>query len=91
MPTAKLMSALQKLTQTEMAESAGISEHQRNQALRVANVPVDQFEAAIEQPKAHGSRPRTRRASNNRRSAKLRAIETAVKIRPMARLLASGM
>jgi hypothetical protein len=38
----------------------------------------------------HGSRPSTRKASNNRRSAKLRAIDTTVKISPIARLLAIG-
>jgi hypothetical protein len=42
---------LQKLTQTEMAKSVGISEHQRKQAVRVANVPAEKFETAIEQPK----------------------------------------
>jgi hypothetical protein len=43
--------ALQKLTQTEMAESAGISEHQRKQAVRVAKLPAEKFEAAVEAPK----------------------------------------
>ena len=42
---------LQKLTQKEVAESAGLSEHQAKQAVRVANVPADKFEAAIEQSK----------------------------------------
>jgi hypothetical protein len=40
--------ALQKLTQKEVAESAGISEHQAKQAVRVSNVPEEKFEAAIE-------------------------------------------
>jgi hypothetical protein len=35
-------------TQREIAESAGISKHQQVQAVRVANVPVAHFEAAIE-------------------------------------------
>jgi hypothetical protein len=43
--------ALQKLTQKEVAESAGISEHQAKQAVRVSNVPEEKFEAAIEAPK----------------------------------------
>jgi hypothetical protein len=43
--------ALQKLTQKEVAKSAGISEHQAKQAVRVANVPEEKFEAAIEAPK----------------------------------------
>jgi hypothetical protein len=36
------------LTQKEAAESAGISEQQREQAVRVATVPKESFEAAIE-------------------------------------------
>jgi hypothetical protein len=39
---------LPRLTRTNLAEAAGISEHQRKQALRVANVPGDEFECAIE-------------------------------------------
>ncbi len=39
------------LTQAQAAENAGISEHQRKQAVRVANVPADKFEAAVESPK----------------------------------------
>jgi hypothetical protein len=42
------LGALQKLTQKEVAESAGISEHQAKQAVRVSNVPEEKFEAAIE-------------------------------------------
>jgi hypothetical protein len=34
-----------------MRESAGISHHQAAQAVRVANIPAEKFEAAIEQPK----------------------------------------
>jgi hypothetical protein len=37
-----------KLTQRQAAEEAGLSEHQQLQAVRVANVPDDEFEAAIE-------------------------------------------
>jgi len=40
--------ALQKLTQKEVAESAGISEHQAKQAVRVSNVPEEKFDAAVE-------------------------------------------
>jgi hypothetical protein len=36
-------------TRTEAAEDAGVSERQRKTALRVANVPVAQFEAARSQ------------------------------------------
>jgi hypothetical protein len=44
------------------------------------------------EPIASGQRPpRTRKVSNSRRSAKLRAIDMAVKSKPIARLLASGM
>jgi hypothetical protein len=35
-------------TQKEAAQSAGLSEHQIKQAVRVANVPAEKFEAAIE-------------------------------------------
>jgi hypothetical protein len=34
-----------------MAERAGLSKHQQTQAVRVANVPTEKFEAAIEAPK----------------------------------------
>jgi hypothetical protein len=37
-----------KLSQREAAEAAGISEHQQLQAVRVANVPDAEFEAAVE-------------------------------------------
>lgn len=37
-----------RLTQRQAAEDAGLSEHQELQAVRVANVPADEFEAAIE-------------------------------------------
>jgi hypothetical protein len=40
------------LTQKEVAENAGISEHQRKQAVRVANVPAEQFEQVVEAEKA---------------------------------------
>jgi len=43
--------AVQKLSQAEAAASAGISERQAKTAVRVANVPAETFEAAIEQPK----------------------------------------
>ena len=39
---------LPKLTRTEAAESAGLSEHQRKTALRVASVPDDDFERQVE-------------------------------------------
>jgi hypothetical protein len=39
---------LLSLTQTQMAEQAGISERQVKTAVRVANVPAEKFEAAIE-------------------------------------------
>jgi hypothetical protein len=39
---------LPELTRTGAADEAGLSEHQRKTALRVANVPRDEFEAAIE-------------------------------------------
>lgn len=41
-------------TQKEAADAAGISEHQRKQAVRVANVPAEQFDAAVE-----GDKPAT--------------------------------
>jgi hypothetical protein len=37
-----------KLSQREVAERAGVSEHRQLQAVRVANVPAKQFETAIE-------------------------------------------
>jgi hypothetical protein len=40
-----------KLTQKEVRKSEGISERQAATAVRVANVPTEKFEAAIEQPK----------------------------------------
>jgi hypothetical protein len=40
-----------RLTQKEIAEGAGISKHRQVQAVRVANVPPEKFEAAIGQPK----------------------------------------
>ncbi|GAC1573012.1 MAG: hypothetical protein NVS3B5_02280 [Sphingomicrobium sp.] len=39
------------LTQTHIAEKAGISERQVKTAVRVANVPEEKFEAAVEAPK----------------------------------------
>ena len=33
-----------RLTRTQAASEAGMSDHQRKQALRVANVPEDDFE-----------------------------------------------
>ncbi len=38
------------ITQKQVAEAARISDHQRVQAVRVANVPAEKFEAAIEKP-----------------------------------------
>jgi hypothetical protein len=38
-------------SQREVAERAGVSERQRATAIRVANVPEEKFEAAIEAPK----------------------------------------
>ena len=35
-------------SQREMARAAGMSEHQQLQAVRVANVPDDAFQAAVE-------------------------------------------
>lgn len=40
--------ALPKVTRTSMATDAGLSEHQRKTALRVANVPETEFERAVE-------------------------------------------
>jgi hypothetical protein len=37
-----------KLTQRQAAEAAGFSEHQQLQAVRIANVPGDQFDALVE-------------------------------------------
>ena len=39
---------LPSLTRTSLAESAGISEHQRKTALRVASVPSEEFERQVE-------------------------------------------
>lgn len=39
---------LPKLTRTEVATKAGLSEYQRKTALRVANIPKADFEAAVE-------------------------------------------
>jgi hypothetical protein len=39
------------VTQKITAQKAGISERQRVTAVRVANVPAEEFEAAIERPK----------------------------------------
>lgn len=39
------------LSRTEAAEQAGLSERQRKTALRVANVPDDQFEDLVESPR----------------------------------------
>jgi len=36
------------ITQRQAAEQAGMSEHQEKQAVRVANVPAEDFEAAVE-------------------------------------------
>ncbi|WP_024516801.1 hypothetical protein [Bradyrhizobium sp. Tv2a-2] len=41
----------EKLSQREAADRAGLSPHQELQAVRVANVPQEKFEAAIEAPK----------------------------------------
>ena len=35
-------------TRTAVADAAGLSEHQRKTAARVANIPADEFEAAVE-------------------------------------------
>jgi hypothetical protein len=37
-------------SQREVAQHAGISKDQQVQAVRVANIPAEKFEAAIEQP-----------------------------------------
>jgi hypothetical protein len=42
--------AVTKFSQKEAAESAGISERQRVTAVRVANVPVEKFEARERSP-----------------------------------------
>jgi hypothetical protein len=39
---------LPKLTRDSVATAAGLSEHQRKTAARVANVPAEEFEAAVE-------------------------------------------
>jgi hypothetical protein len=39
------------ITQKQVADAAGVSDHQRVQAVRVANVPEEKFEAAIEAEK----------------------------------------
>jgi hypothetical protein len=63
--------AIIKLSQQEAAEKAGISEHQRVQAIRVANIPTEKFEAAIEQQKpARSATPRPAANSRGRRSVK---------------------
>jgi hypothetical protein len=36
------------ISQKQAVDAAGVSEHQRTQAVRVANVPASNFEAAIE-------------------------------------------
>lgn len=38
-------------TREAIAHEAGVSEHQRKQAIRVANVPAAQFEQAVEAQK----------------------------------------
>lgn len=40
--------ALPLVSRTQAARDAGLSEHQQKTALRVANVPVQQFESAVE-------------------------------------------
>ena len=40
--------ALPKVTRESAAASAGLSEHQRKTALRVASIPGDEFDAAVE-------------------------------------------
>jgi hypothetical protein len=40
--------ALPSLTRSQAAEDAGLSEHQRKTALRVANIPLDEFVRAVE-------------------------------------------
>jgi hypothetical protein len=39
------------VTRTRAAENAGLSEHQRKTALRIANIPEREFEGAVEGPK----------------------------------------
>ena len=46
-----LVGTSDKLSQREAAERAGLSPHQELQAVRVANMPEEKFEAAIERPK----------------------------------------
>jgi hypothetical protein len=41
-----------KLTRTQAAADAGVSKYQKDTALRVANVPAEFFEAAIESESA---------------------------------------
>lgn len=43
--------AVRKLTQTEAARAAGISERQQVTAVRVSNIPTEQFEALVESDK----------------------------------------
>jgi hypothetical protein len=43
--------ALPPVTRTQVARDAGLSEHQRKTALRIANVPEPDFEAAVESDK----------------------------------------
>jgi hypothetical protein len=40
--------ALPPMTRTQVADDAGMSEHQRKTALRIASVPDGEFEAAVE-------------------------------------------
>lgn len=47
LPTAKKAGAL-PISQQAMARDAGMSDHQRKQAVRVANVPAEQFEKQVE-------------------------------------------
>lgn len=39
---------LPRLTRTTLADAAGLSEHQRKQAIRVASVPIEDFERQVE-------------------------------------------
>src|SRR5436309_81050 len=48
-------SSVQKFTQAQAAAHAGISERQRKTAVRVANVPAEKFEAAIETETSDGA------------------------------------
>lgn len=43
--------AVRKLTQTEAARAAGISERRQVTAVRLANIPIDDFDAAVEAEK----------------------------------------